>query len=103
MAVSEHNLVPQFGIMDLEIDSDIRRLLGPTRKKQGVVVAALSSNAALWGDHLRPGDIIYSLNGKPVDDLRELKSTVGQLSAGNPVVLQIERQGRLRYLAFELQ
>jgi serine protease Do len=103
LAVSKHNLIPQFGIMGLEIDSEIRRLLGPTRKKKGVVVAALSSNAAQWGDHLRPGDIIYSLNGQSVDDLRELKSTVGRLSAGSPVVLQIERQGRLQYLVFDLQ
>jgi hypothetical protein len=31
------------------------------------------------------------------------RATVAKLRPGDPVVLQIERKGRLRYLAFEIE
>lgn len=103
MAVSEFNHVSPLGIMGVEISQEIRLILGPTRSRTGVVVAALLPNGFLRRDHLSRGDIIYSLNGESVDDLNSLKSAVDRLTIGDPIVLQIERSGRMQYLAYELQ
>ena len=102
-AASEHNRLPRLGIMAVEMDSDIRKLMPSTRRSKGVVVAGLTADAVFWGDRPHPGDIIYRINGQPVEDLAGLKSAVEPLRTGSPVVLQIERRGQLRYLAFEIQ
>lgn len=103
LAASEYNHISQLGIMAVEMSKEIRRLLGPTRSRKGVVVAALSTEAALWGDHLNPGDIILSVNGESISDLGELKSAVASLKTGGAIVLRIERNGRMQYLASRLQ
>jgi len=103
MAVSDFNHIAQLGIMGMEFSQDIRRLLGATRSRTGVVVAALSPNAFLSRDHLNPGDIIYSLNGESIEDLNSLKLAVNHLITGAPIVLQIERSRRMQYLAYKLQ
>jgi S1-C subfamily serine protease len=51
---------------------------------------------------LQAGDIIDAVNNSPVALLDTFRSTLGELKAGDPVVLQIEREGRFQYLAFEL-
>jgi S1-C subfamily serine protease len=55
----------------------------------GVLVAAVGGRASRSG--LRPGDIILSLDGRPVGDVDALETAVRR-SRG--VVLQIERKGR---------
>lgn len=52
---------------------------------------------------LLPGDVVRSLNRDLVASLPEFRAAVDVLAPGAPVVLQIERQGRLRYLAFEME
>ena len=100
---SEQNLVAKLGILGIEIDREIRRLLGTVRKPSGVLVAALSGDAVLWGDRLRPGDIVYNLNAAEIGNLSDLREAASGLEEGDPVVIQIERNGHMRYLAFEVQ
>ena len=52
---------------------------------------------------LRAGDLIHTLNRTPIESLAQLKSVLAQLKLGDPVVVRIERQGQLQYLAFELE
>jgi S1-C subfamily serine protease len=51
---------------------------------------------------LQPGDIIEAVNTFPVPFLDTLRSALDNIKPGDPVVLQIERDGRFRYLALEL-
>jgi hypothetical protein len=39
----------------------------------------------------------------PVESVEQLNSAVAQLKPGAAAVLQIERQGQLQYLAFEME
>jgi S1-C subfamily serine protease len=48
------------------------------------------------------GDVIRDLNGKPMNTLDTLRSTLRSLPAGAPVTLQIQREGKLIYLSFTL-
>lgn len=98
LVTSEHNLISNLGIMVLDIDSNIRKLLGPTRMSGGVLVAAISGSTSF-----APSDIIYSLNSQPINDLNALRSTVAAMKVGTKAVFQIERQGGLRFIALELQ
>jgi S1-C subfamily serine protease len=52
---------------------------------------------------LQTGDIIHALNTTSVDSVENLRSVVRDLKPGTAVVLQIERDGGLRYLAFEME
>jgi S1-C subfamily serine protease len=47
---------------------------------------------------LLPGDIIYEVNHKPVATLPELRALVETQQPDEPVVLQVERAGRIRYI-----
>jgi S1-C subfamily serine protease len=52
---------------------------------------------------LQPGDIIDAVNAFPVPFVDTLRSALERMKPGDPVVLQIERDGRFEYLAFELE
>jgi S1-C subfamily serine protease len=74
------------------------------RKPTGVLVAARSKDIPefLWEEGFLPGDVIHSINKKDVRSPSELRSELARLGTGDAVVLQIERRGRLMFLAFNL-
>ena len=104
MIDDERNLVKKIGVLALDLDQDSSRLL-PFRPRQteGVVVAALAADISLLGDAFAPGDIIYTLNGKPVKGLRGLKSLIKEIEFGAPTVFHIERGGEMRYLIMQVE
>jgi S1-C subfamily serine protease len=63
------------------------------------VVAARAGGAD--GDELRAGDVIYSVNGVSVLGLAELRSAVAGAAQGQPLVLHVERAGKLLYVVIE--
>ena len=52
---------------------------------------------------LQAGDIIHQLNTTSIDSMDTLRATVGALKIGDPVVLQVERDGGLLYVSFEME
>jgi S1-C subfamily serine protease len=48
------------------------------------------------------GDIIVQMNGQPVTTVEKLRDALTALPSGTPVVLQIQREDKLQYLAFTL-
>jgi len=97
------NLIPQFGILAIPLDEKLRGLLPTLRHENGVVVAARTSNAPYEGQGLQIGDVIYELNGTPVISLEMLKTLVRDIKSGDAVVFQVERGGKLRYVAIEVE
>jgi serine protease Do len=98
------HLVSRLGILGIDLDAPTALLLGVQRVPSGVVVASTVAGAIDSREGgLAPGDIIYAVNGKPVISLAELRSAVDALKAGEPVVLQLERQGALMYLAYSAE
>ncbi len=47
--------------------------------------------------------MIYSINGTPVTSVAALRQALDRLKPNESMVLQIEREGRLRYLDLELE
>jgi S1-C subfamily serine protease len=52
---------------------------------------------------LQVNDVIHEVNGSVVSSVEALRSALGALKRGDPVALFIERDGKLQYLAFELE
>ena len=103
LVTPEQNLIPRLGVLALELDDDLRRALGPLRGREGVLVAARSGSATGAEDELRSGDVVYAVNGVSVKGLAELRSAVTRPAAGEPLVLHVERSGRLVYVVVETE
>ena len=102
MVTPEKNLIPRLGVLALELDDELRRAAGPLRGREGVLVAARSGGSD-EGDELRPGDVVYAVNGVSVLGLAELRSAVGRPAPGQPLVLHVERASRLIYVVVEVE
>ena len=102
VADPQTSLVPQLAILAIGIDDRIRSLVGDLRISSGVIV--LGRAADLFGPDigLTTGDVIHAVNNRPVDTVDNLRSALAQLKSRDSVALQIERQGKLQFVAFEL-
>jgi serine protease Do len=99
----EKSLVPRLGVLVVDITDPIRSAVGTVRIQGGVVVVGRAANLIVSDSGLRTGDIIHALNTKPIDSMETLRGAVRELKSGDAVVLQIERDGGLQYLAFEME
>jgi serine protease Do len=97
------NLVRALGLLGLDLDETLMKLLPPTRAKAGVVVAVNTGEGPLWPEAPQAGDVIYALNKELVGSVEGLRAAAAKLKPGDPVVLLVERQGELLYLAAELE
>jgi serine protease Do len=102
LVTPERNVVSRLGILGLDLDETLLRMLGPLRAQAGVVVAAAAPDSGSAQDPLRPGDVIYTLNQQSVTSVEALRALVAKLSVGEPVVLHVERGGELRFIGFEI-
>ncbi len=97
------NLVPKLGILGINIDQKVADMLPELRKKYGVVVAARSGDSPYTGDALQLGDVIYSVNTSPVTSVDALRTILESVKDTDPLVLQVERDGKLRYLTLTIE
>jgi serine protease Do len=97
------SLVTRLGIFGVELNIKLAADLPNLREPTGVIVAALAANSLGVETDLQQGDVIHALNGKPIATLDDLRSGLRGVPAGTPTVLQIERDGVLMYVAFELE
>jgi S1-C subfamily serine protease len=108
------NLLPRFCILALDLDERVRQLLPDLRFDAGVLVAAAARDVPGGGGApplindpadgtFLPGDVIYEVNAVRVTTLAALREIEKTLKPGDAVVAQIERDGQLRYLAFEVE
>jgi serine protease Do len=102
LANKEDNLIAELGIFAIGLTPALDAQYGPFRKTQGVIVATRSADALVLEDFFKTGDVIYALNREPVTSLAGLRALLKRLKPGDPVALQVERDGKLRFIAFEL-
>jgi len=96
------NLVPELGILGVAIDARVAASAKGLRDPYGVIVVARAAGAA--GEvPLLPSDIIRSLNTTQIVTLQGLKDAVRALTPGTPVILQVQREGRLVYVSFTME
>jgi serine protease Do len=99
----ERNVVPRLGVLGLDVNEGVASMLGGLRLGHGVLVAARSADSPTADYQLETGDVIVSMNGTPVKALADLRSMIGRLPTRATILLQVERDGQLMFLALELQ
>jgi S1-C subfamily serine protease len=52
---------------------------------------------------LELGDVIYSVNGQPVANVDALRRVLDTLNDGDPLAVQVQREGTLRYLTLTME
>ncbi|HSB55014.1 MAG TPA: trypsin-like peptidase domain-containing protein [Gemmatimonadales bacterium] len=100
VVTAEKNLVPRLGFLGLDLNAQVAQLIPGLRADRGVVVAAVAGDAS---SGLRPGDVIYALDRTAIGTLAELRAGVDNLPPGATVVLQVGREGQLRFLTVILE
>jgi serine protease Do len=96
------NLVPELGIVGLDLTKPVLQLMPDLRRPAGVVVAARKANAPYSGPLLQIGDVIYSVNRRVVSNVAQLRQVLGHMKAGDAAVLLIERDAHLIYVPLEI-
>jgi serine protease Do len=102
LVTKESNLISQLGILVLNVNEEVAKLLPSLRKPAGVVVAARLADAPSLDEDFQTGDLICSINGEGIADLQEFRDRLNQFQSGAPIVAQIQRQGRLMLMVFEM-
>lgn len=80
------------GVVTQDIDDDLAKAFD-LDKRIGVVVANVLQGSSAERAGLRPGDVILSLDGKPVRNSRGLRSRIGLTPVGKQIKFSILRGG----------
>jgi len=97
------NTVRRLGILGIDIDQTVAALLPGLRKQYGIVVAARTGDSPYSGDALQPGDVIHSVNNIVVSSVVALRKVLDGLQESEPIVIQVERDGKLLFVTFEVE
>ena len=96
--------IPVLGVLVLDLSPIVAQALPSVRREKGAVIVKVAANAPYSQQgRLMSGDVIYSLNGKPIGSGEDLERAAASLKPGTPTVLHIERDGTLMYLAFRVE
>jgi serine protease Do len=100
--IKPEDLVSRLGVFVRDFDQNVREVVGDSvRVASGVVVVAQSPEFNSYTSSLHAGDVVHSVNQTPVQSVSQLRNLLGELRAGQSVVLQVERGGRMQYVSFE--
>jgi serine protease Do len=94
------DLITHLGIIAVPLSPEIAKLLPPTRMPQGLVIVALTAGGKGATLDLQVGDVLYAMNGKPLASLEALRGYLDHLPKNAAIAFQLERDGKLQYLAF---
>jgi serine protease Do len=97
------NSVPQLGIVGVDITDETAALITGLRITSGVLVAAREQALRDTANPLTAGDIIHSVNGFTVRSLDGLRAILDGFKARSRIVLQIERERRLRFVSTRIE
>jgi S1-C subfamily serine protease len=79
---------------------------GPAGRHSKSTPAGVLVTAKLSGSDVQPelvvGDVIRSVNGMPVSSVAELRAMLNGFKPGDAIALQVERNGKLMYVAFDM-
>lgn len=98
----DKSLVEPLGILAVDLNDQFRSVVGELRIRNGVVVIARAAELLGPETGLKTGDVIHSVNAAPVESVDSLRNLLKAVKPNAAVVLQIERDGGLQWLAFEL-
>lgn len=88
----------ELGLQVVDIDSpDIKGYNIPVKK--GVVVTGVEPNSPGADGGIQPGDVIIGIGDRKIENTLDFRRAVKGLKKGKPVIFQIQRGERKRYVA----
>jgi serine protease Do len=102
MVRENSNLIPRMGILAIDINKSLLKMMPELRKPAGILVAARLAGSQEMEEDLLPGDLIISFNGKDVSNVEALRKFLSNIQSGSSVVLQIQRDEQLRFIVLTL-
>ena len=82
------------GIEPLDVPEGLRRWWGRS-EDEGVLLGDVLEGGPAWRVGLRPGDLLLTLDGRPVTGAQELARTIRAGGVGNAITLEVSRQGSI--------
>jgi len=90
------------GVTILSLNADYRKSLGLADDVQGALVSQVLEGSAAATAGIEAGDVIVSVDGKPVKGSAELRNMIGMARIGDTVELGIIREGKSRKVKAEI-
>ncbi len=81
------------GVAAVDITNNVRTQLGGYHDQGGVAVATVVSGTPADSAGVQPGDVIQSINGKPVNSSTDFTSVISAMKPGTAVTLRVWSQG----------
>jgi serine protease Do len=103
MADPKKDLISRLGIVGVTITPEVATLMDQLRINSGVVVASIVANRLAVDSGLLEGDVIHSLNRAPITTVDSLRTAFNKLKPGEAAAMQVERNGRLLYVTFQME
>jgi serine protease Do len=102
--IGPQQVIRPLGVVALDLSPVIAELLPPLRRERGAVVARVQPDAPFSQQGaLQPGDVIYAVNGMPVESVAALQAAMDALKPGAPAALHLERDQVLMYIALRVE
>jgi serine protease Do len=101
--LDQQSLIPRLGVLVTDLHDDIAQLLRRDRHNSGVVVVGETAGPNETDTGLKVGDVILAVNRTRLQSVSQLLVIARNIKSGDPVALQVERDGKLQYLAFEME
>ena len=96
--IDPNNRIGRLGVYVMDFDDRLHSAMPNVRIPSGVVVLGQSLDIGALTSDLHPGDIIHAVNQTAIQSTEQLRSVLAQIKPDDPLILQIERQGRLLYV-----
>lgn len=93
-------MVPEFDIKVSGLSAEARKAFEVDEKTKGIVITDMGDDSPLEDKGIRPGDVIVEAGQKEMKDVKDLADLAKEAaSSKKPLLLLINRQGDLRFVA----